>query len=159
MLSRELGRPRFRRVLGGIRRRYAFQELTWGEFWGAIQAGAGRDLAWFRRQWFERATAPEWHLTWEQEGSRLSGAVTQAAPFYRATLEIEVRGGPGQRLTRVVRARGARTEFTFPMGFPVRSVALDPRYLVLRWTPEYRAAAQAAREAAEAARPGPTGKP
>jgi hypothetical protein len=159
MLSRELGRPRFRRVLGGIRRRYAFQELTWGEFWGAIQAGAGRDLAWFRRQWFERATAPEWHLTWEQEGSRLSGAVTQAAPFYRATLEIEVRGGPGQRLTRVVRARGARTEFTFPVGFPVRSVALDPRYLVLRWTPEYRAAAQAAREAAEAARPGPTGKP
>ena len=39
----------------------------------------------------------------------------------------------------------SRTEFAFPVGFPVRSVTLDPRYLVLRWTPEYRAAAQAAR--------------
>ena len=143
MLSREVGREAFRQTLGRIRRRHAFRELTWNQFWNAIQAGAGRDLTWFHEQWFERAGAPEWHLTWKQKGNRLRGALTQAAPFYRATLEIEVRGRSGQRLTRRVRAHGARTDFTFPVGFPVRSVMLDPRYLVLRWTPEYRAAAAA----------------
>lgn len=148
MLARELGRERFRRVLHSITRRYALRELTWDEFWRAIEAGAGaRDLSWFYEQWFERKGAPEWQLEWKQEGPGVSGAITQAAPFYRATLEVGVRGSEGQYSLHTVKVSGARTEFSLPVKFRAQSVSLDPRYLVLRWTPEYRKAAEAARSA------------
>ena len=145
MLSREIGREKFRRVLRRIIERYAFQELPWSEFWRAIEAGAGRDLKWFYEQWFERTGAPDFQLTWRQEGKSVRCAITQAAPYYRASLEVEIRGSEEQRLIREVRVRGARAEFTVPVRFHVQSVVLDPHYLVLRWTPEYRTAAEAAR--------------
>jgi hypothetical protein len=146
MLAREIGRENFRRILHTIARRYAFRELTWNEFWHAIEAGAvGRDLKWFYEQWFERTGAPEWQLTWSQQGRRLRGAITQAAPYYRATLEVAVQGSEGQYLTHHVKVSGARTEFIMPVSFRAQSVTLDPHYLVLRWTPEYHKAAEAAR--------------
>ncbi|HEX5702483.1 MAG TPA: M1 family aminopeptidase [Pyrinomonadaceae bacterium] len=141
MLSREIGRRKFQSVLGGITRRYAFRRLTLKEFWREIEAGAGRDLGWFYDQWFERTGAPEFQLNWTQAGSRVSGAITQAAPYYRTTLQIEIEGDNGRRLLRNVRVGGARTTFVVPVGFRARSVTLDPHYHVLRWTPEYRAAA------------------
>jgi hypothetical protein len=148
MLAREVGRENFRRALRGITARHAFRELTLNEFWRAIEAGAGgRDLGWFYEQWFERKGAPEWQLTWKQEGDRVSGAITQAAPFYRATLEVGIQGDAGQYSTHSVKVSGARTEFSLPVRFRAQSVALDPHYLVLRWTPEYRKAAEAARSA------------
>lgn len=145
MLAREMGRENFRRVLRSITVRYAFQELTWNEFWRAIEAGAGgRDLRWFYEQWFERKGAPEWQLTWRQTGAVLRGAITQAAPFYRATLEVGIEGGEGQHLSHTVKVSGARTEFSLPVSFRAQRVTLDPHYLVLRWTPEYHKAAEAA---------------
>ena len=89
--------------------------------------------------------APEYQLTWKQSGNKVSGTITQVAPYYRATLQIEIQGGKDQRLVREVRVSGAETEFTAPVKFRVQSITLDPHYLVLRWTPEYRAAAEAAR--------------
>ena len=147
MLSREVGRERFRRVMRGVTRRYAFGEVSWDGLLRAVEAGAGRDLGWFYDQWFERAGAPEFRLTWRQEGRRLRGSVAQTAPHYRASLEIEVIGGRGQRLVRTVRVRGAQTPFSFPVNFRAESVTLDPRYLVLRWTPEFRAASDNAKPA------------
>lgn len=145
MLSREIGREKFRRVMRRIIERYAFKELPWSEFWRALEAGAGRDLKWFYEQWFERTGAPNFQLTWRQEGNRVRCAITQAAPYYRATLEVEIQGSEEQRLIRKVSIRGARAEFTVPVRFHVQSVVLDPHYLVLRWTPEYHTAAEAAR--------------
>jgi Peptidase family M1 domain len=145
MLSREIGRTKFQQVLRGITSRYAFRQLTLREFWRAIEAGAGRDLSWFYEQWFERTGAPDFQITWKQEGRTVDGAITQAAPYYRATLEIEIQGDQDQRLVYTVRVRGARTEFRLPVRFRVQSVTLDPHYLVLRWTPEYHAAADATR--------------
>lgn len=74
----------------------------------------------------------------------MSGAITQSPPFYRATVEVVVDGEDGRRLTRSIRVDGARTAFMLRAPFPVRSVALDPSYKILRWTPELRAAAEAA---------------
>ena len=145
MLSREIGRTQFQRVLHGITKRYAFRQLTWKEFWRAIEAGAGRDLGWFYEQWFERTGAPDFQITWKQQGQALHGAITQAAPYYRARLQIEIQGKENQRALSTVKVNGARTEFKLPARFRVRSVTLDPHYLVLRWTPEYHAAAEAAR--------------
>jgi hypothetical protein len=145
MLSREIGGERFQRILHSLTRRYAFREIGWNEFLHAIEKGAGRNLQWFYKQWFERAGAPDFQLTWRQDGRRLRGVISQTTPYYQATLEIEAKNNQGQRLVRRVRVRDARTSFTFPVNFSVESVTLDPHYLVLRWTPEYRNAVSAAR--------------
>jgi hypothetical protein len=145
MLSREIGREKFQRILHNIMRRYAFKEIKWSEFLRAIETGAGKNLRWFYEQWFERTGAPEFQLTWKQQGKKLRGVITQTSPYYRAALEIEARNNQGQRLNRTVKVRGAETSFSFPANFRADSVTLDPHYLVLRWTPEYRNAASAAR--------------
>jgi hypothetical protein len=141
MLSREIGRAEFRRILHGLTRDRRFESLTWPEFLAEIERGAGRELDWFYEQWFERTGAPDFRLAWRQEGDTVRGAITQAAPHYRATLRIAIRGHAGQALDHVVPITGAATEFSVPVAFPTEKVELDPGYEVLRWTPEYRAAA------------------
>lgn len=138
MLSREIGRKKFQHILRNITRRYAFQRLTIKELWRAIEANAGRDLSWFYKQWFERMGAPDFHLTWKQEGAVVHGTITQMAPDYRATLEVEFAGDDEQRFSRSVSVNGPQTRFALTAGFRVASLTLDPHYLVLRWTPEYR---------------------
>lgn len=145
MLSREIGTQKFQKILRDITRQYAFQQITLKDFWKEIEKRAGRDLGWFFEQWFERRGAPEFELTWKQETRRVSGVITQTSPSYRATLEVEIEGTEGQRLMNKVEVRGARTEFVLRVKFRVRAVTLDPHYLILRWTPEYHAAAEAAR--------------
>jgi hypothetical protein len=148
MLSREIGRAKFQRILRDTTRRYAFQQLTLKDLWRAIEMGAGRNLRWFYEQWFERRGAPEFQLAWKQEGHKVVGTITQAAPSYRATVEVEVHGDNNQRLVQWIKVNGALTEFVLPVKFRVQSITLDPHYLILRWTPEYRAAAEAARSGA-----------
>ncbi|HKO62821.1 MAG TPA: M1 family aminopeptidase [Pyrinomonadaceae bacterium] len=152
MLSLEIGREKFQRILHELTRRYAFQHVTLKDFWAAIEKRAGRNLGWFYKQWFERLGAPEFQLEWKQSGGKVMGAITQVAPYYRATMEVEVVGTEAvgaekQRVVFKLRVNGARTPFTFPVKFRVQSVTLDPHYQVLRWTPGYHAAAEAARKA------------
>lgn len=145
MLSREIGREKFRHVLRNITRRYAFRNIMWSEFLRAIETGAGRNLQWFYKQWFERTGAPDFGLAWNQTGRKLQGIITQSAPYYQATLEIEAKNNQGQRVNHTLKVRGAETSFSLPINFRAESVTLDPHYLVLRWTPEYHDAAKAAR--------------
>lgn len=145
MLSRTIGRRRFSRILQNFIREHAYQQVTWNEFLRAIEAGAGRNLRWFYGQWFERTGAPDFQLTWRQEGRRVRGVIAQTSPYYQAALEIEAKNNQGQRLVRTVKIRRAETTFSFPVNFRVKTVTLDPNYLVLRWTPEYRTAANTSR--------------
>jgi Peptidase family M1 domain len=142
MLSREIGRKKFQQVLRRITKRHAFQQLTMVELWREIEMGSGRNLRWFYRQWFERTGAPDLQLTWTQKGNTVRGAITQVAPFYRLTLQIEIEGEGKQRVIDNVQITGAQKDFAIPVRFPVRSVTLDPHYLILRWTPEYHEAAR-----------------
>lgn len=126
MLSREIGPEKFQRILHQITRRYAFQQVTLRELWRAIELGAGRNLHWFFEQWFERRGGPEYQLTWKQAGHKVSGTITQVAPYYRATMQIEIQGSDGKRLLQEVTVNGRRTRFLLPAKFPVHSVTLDP---------------------------------
>jgi aminopeptidase N len=137
MLSREIGRKRFQRILQNITRQYAFKEITWSEFLQMIETGAGRNLRWFFEQWFERTGAPDYQLTWKQEGKQLRGEITQPAPYFRAALEVEIKG-KGRRLLKRIEVVNGRTEFNLRVPFKVDSVVLDPEYKVLRWLPEFR---------------------
>ena len=140
MLSRALGRDNFRRILRDFTAQHASQRVTWEEFLQAIERGAGRNLQWFYEQWFDRAGVPEWQLSWRQEGDAVRGEITQAAPHYRATLEVQAESRAGEKQSLMVEVDGAKTAFTLPVKFTAQTVVLDPHYQVLRWTPEYRAA-------------------
>lgn len=152
LLSRTVGRDNFRRILREFTERHAFQRVTWDEFLQAIERGAGRNLQWFYDQWFERTGAPEWQLSWLQEGETVRGEITQAQPYYRATLEVRAESREGQKQSLTVEVEGAKTEFTLPVKFAAQTVVLDPHFQVLRWTPEFRAAvAQASAQPPSAA--------
>jgi hypothetical protein len=74
-----------------------------------------------------------------------AGTITQPPPFYRAHLHVAIQGAGGRRLDHVVEVTGETTAFRLDAGFPIQAADLDPDYEVLRWTPEYRALADAAR--------------
>jgi Peptidase family M1 domain len=140
MLSRTVGRDNFRRVLRNFTERHAYQSVTWDEFLQAVERGADRNLQWFYDQWFERTGVPEWQLNWRQEGGTVRGEITQAPPYFRATLEVQAESRDGLKQSLMLEVDGAKTEFTLPVKFAAQTVALDPHFQVLRWTPEYRAA-------------------
>lgn len=139
MLSRTIGREKFSRTLQSIARQYAGSSIGWDEFLQAVEKGAGKDLKWFYEQWFERKGAPEWDVSWKQEGDAVRGVITQAQPFYRATLEVLIEGDEYQTSLQTIELRGERTEFSFPAKFRARVVAVDPHFLVLNRTPQFRA--------------------
>ncbi|MEW6730844.1 MAG: M1 family aminopeptidase [Acidobacteriota bacterium] len=143
MLSRTLGRKVFSRILQGFIRQRAFQRITWEEFLQAIEGGAGQNLKWFYDQWLERMGVPDWQLTWKQDGAVVRGTITQPTPYYQATIEVEAIGSNGRRLVRTVEVNGPHTQFSWRVGLAVKTIMLDPHFLILRWTPEYRAEATA----------------
>jgi hypothetical protein len=151
MLSREVGPARFREILRRLTEGHQLQTITWQQFRAAVDAGAGRDLGWFFDQWLTRAGAPDFQLSWRQEGELVRGTISQTAPDYRAHLRIDARGARGERNSQVIDVSGASTAFELKPGFTVVGIDLDPDYEVLRWTPEYHALVDSVRRAA----PGP----
>jgi hypothetical protein len=143
LLSRTIGRGKFRLILNNFTKDHAYQPVAWEEFLQALEKGAGTSLKWFFDQWFDRTGAPDWHLTWKQEGRTIKGSLTQAAPFYRATLDLRAEGENCQRHSASIEVSSERTEFSLPVTFQVQSVVIDPEFKVLHWTPEYHAEATA----------------
>jgi aminopeptidase N len=139
MLSRTIGRGKFSRILQSITKQYAARDLGWDEFLQTVSKGAGVDLQWFYAQWFEGKGAPEWELNWRQTETAVRGVITQAAPYFRANVEVLIEGDDYQTTMQSVELRGARTEFAFPVKFRARAVTIDPHFLVLHRTPAIRA--------------------
>ncbi|MGH9968805.1 MAG: M1 family metallopeptidase [Pyrinomonadaceae bacterium] len=138
MLSRTVDRSAFSRILQDFVRAHQYQRVGWDEFLSAVDTGSGKDLKWFYSQWFEQTGAPDYSLTWKQEGNTLHGTVSQPAPYFRATLEVEIQG-PQRSIVKVIEITGAQTSFNWSVPFRATTVTLDPHYQVLRWTPEFRA--------------------
>ena len=151
LLSHTVGPQRFSQVLRQTAKEYAFQTIRWEQFLAAVQGRAGEDLGWFYSQWFDRPGAPNWQVTWKQDKGTLRGEITQAAPLYRAHLEVEAQGANGESTAKTVDVAGERTKFVWPVAFRVRSVVLDPRFRVLHWLPDLRATALARSPASHAA--------
>jgi aminopeptidase N len=139
MLAREVGADLFRRTLMGVTDRHRFGQITFAELLDEIETGAGRELDWFYDQWFRRAGAPEWTLSWRQRGATVRGTLVQPAPAYRASVELRLTGTRGETQMHRVEVRALRTGFAVPAAFRVRAVEVDPHYRLLRWSPEYRA--------------------
>lgn len=145
MLGRQIGVDRFRKAFHDITSRHAHGDVSWEEFLRTIERTSGQDLTQFFEQWFERTGAPDFTLSWSQDGDRIAGVVRQPAPYYAAKAEIRVDGASGETLTDIVEIAAApETTFSLRTGFAARDVLLDPHYRILRWTPEYRALRAAA---------------
>ncbi len=141
-LADAMGRERFANALRTYLRAHANGAGSWTQLKEAFAAEAPDIMTWFAPQWFARRGAPDWSLRWSQRGGEVTGAITQATPFYRAMLDVELRGSCGARTERVL-VDGAETPFRFTADCALEDVLLDPHYRVLRWTPEYRALARA----------------
>jgi hypothetical protein len=135
MLSRTLGRDKFRHMLQDIVRKCAVDEISWDEFLDEIEKGSSMNLRWFYDQWFDRKGAPRWKLNWRQEGDTICGTILQQQPYFRADVEVLIEGGSGQKLLRTVELRSDKTEFSFPADFRARSLIVDPHFLVLHHAP------------------------
>lgn len=146
MLSRELGREEFRRVLHELTSGRRFHTITWRAFTDAVTARAGRNLDWFFDQWLNRAGAPDLTLTWHQDGDVVRGIIAQPAPYYGARVEVGIRGAASEQATHTVEVHGPTTDFSAVPGFRAAAVELDPDYQVLRWTPEFRALADGVKQ-------------
>lgn len=81
MLAQVIGDDELRAAFHEIARRYAFQNIDWGTFLRTVEESSGSKLGWFYAQWFDRAGAPEFELSWQQRGTHISGKITQAPPF------------------------------------------------------------------------------
>ena len=149
MLAREIGRTNMQRSFNDLTRGKRLATTTWPQFLEAVRTEAGRNIDWFFDQWLNRAGAPDYRLEWTQRGDSVSGTVSQAPPYYRAHLKVELRGAEGQKLSHVVEIIGATATFSVAPGFRVADVVLDPDYEVLRWTPEFHAMADSVRAAAQ----------
>ncbi len=158
LLSRTVGRARFRSVLRTITRRYAFRGVRWEEFIGMVQKASPQDLKGFVSEWLERTGAPDWQVTWEQRGDEVRGGITQSAPLYHQALDVELRGRDGQRAIHHVLMAGARTSFRWHVAFRVSDVVADPHFVVLHWLPELKDAAHARGPALRAFRLADRGK-
>ena len=145
MLAREIGRERFQRMMRELTGHRRFQTISWNQFRERIAKASGRNMDWFFSQWLDRAGAPEFNLTWKQDGGSVRGVITQGAPYYRATLKIEARGAQGEIVDHSIQIDSASAAFAFPIRFQAKEVELDPDYEVLRWTPEFHALADSVR--------------
>jgi peptidase M1-like protein len=138
MLSRRIGPEKFAAILRRFVQQKTNQTTSWQEFQRAIEADAGQDIHWFFEQWFERTGAPDYQLSWKVNGGRVQGVITQPAPYYRATLEIELKGSRRSLVKKIEVTDGSKS-FSWLEPFKVSSLILDPHYRVLRWTPEFKA--------------------
>lgn len=143
MLAAEVGRDRFRRALADVLERHAWAKITVEDLVREVGVASGRDLSWFYEQWFTRTGVPDFALTWRREGDRLHGVITQTAPYYRVSLPVLLSSADSGSAAMIVVVSGPRTEFLLTPRFDPARVEIDPRYRILRWTPEYRSAVEA----------------
>ena len=128
LLSRSLGRERFRTVLRRFVRDHAFQDTTWRAFVDALQA-SDAGISWFFKQWYDQGGVPTWTLTWTQDGSEVLGTITQSPPDFRADVDVVLRGAQTSDRHQI-RIEGPRTDFAWRAGFPVVALEIDPDYKV-----------------------------
>lgn len=136
-LSRRIGLENFAAILKRFIRRKSEQLSSWQELQQTIEAEAGQDIRWFFEQWFERTGAPDYRLEWNREERSVKVTITQPEPYYRAILEVELKGIK-RSLIKTVEIIGGKVEFNWKVPFQIKEVNLDPHYKVLRWTPEFR---------------------
>jgi tetratricopeptide (TPR) repeat protein len=143
MLAHTMGHKRFNQFLQAYVKEHAYHRVTLEDFLSALRKAAGAN-SWFIDQWFFRTGVPDLKLSWKAEKRGVKVVIEQPDNnIYQATLPVAVIGPAGQSFVKNVNVTGPLTEIQVPTKFVVQNVLLDPKFEVLRWTPEYRSEAEA----------------
>jgi len=136
MLRREVGDAAFREGLQDLFRDYRFQRASWDDLQRVFEAGSGRDLAPFFRQWVRRAGAPVVVLRDVQRratetGWETTGLIEQEEPSYafRAPLRLDTAGGSQLHSVEV---SGRVTPFRMESPGEPRGLRFDPDWDLFR---------------------------
>ena len=143
MLAQTMGNKPFNQFLQGYAKEHAYIRVTLDDFLNALRKAAGAS-SWFVDQWFLRSGVPDLKLSWKPEDRGVLVVIEQPANnTYQAIVPVELIGPASNSFVRNVKVQGALTEIHVPTKFVVEDVLLDPKFEVLRWTPEYRSEAEA----------------
>lgn len=140
LLGRVIGEEALDRALGAYYRRFAGEPSAAADtvaFREIVEREAGRDLVWFFQPWVYDAFLPRLSLDYRTEGSpprvRVSGTVAQRGEqAFRLPVDLEARGGRGERQRFNLEAAGAETAFAFELPFLPEAIVIDPEALVPR---------------------------
>lgn len=143
MLSRAVGRDKFRTALHHVTTKCAYGALTWAEFLQEIEKTSGQNLGWFYEQWFAHPGAPVLTVQWSQTAGELKYTIVQEKPAFRLTMPIQVEFSDGTASMQDAQVKSEKDDFTLKITKPVHAVRLDPHYSVFHATPEQKAEAVA----------------
>jgi aminopeptidase N len=123
----------------GIReyyRLYRDRNAATADFRRVMEEASGRELGWFFDQWLLRGGMLKLKARWSWDAAaralRLDLQQVQAAEPYRMPIEVAIEvAGETERRTDRIELRERRQSFAIPLDREPRSVALDPRDLVL----------------------------
>lgn len=141
MLSRTVGRDKFRTALRNVTGTYAFGRITWNEFLRQIERAAGQDLRWFYQQWFDRGGYPTLAVSWNQDAKSLKYTVTQGSPAYRLELPVQIEFADGSAMVRITHIDQEKTDVVIETPRRVHAVRLDPHFEVFHATAAQRSEA------------------
>ena len=142
MLSRLVGREKYRTALKNVTSKYAFGRVTLEELLEEIQKASGQDLSWFYKQWFDRAGAPTLSSTWSQQNDSLKYTITQDTPAYRLTVPVQIEFSDGSAIVVNAEVMKETNTFTTKITKQVYAVKLDPHFEVFHATVEQKAEAK-----------------
>lgn len=142
MLSRLVGREKYRIALRNVTSKYAFGRITLEEFLEEIQKAAGHDLSWFYEQWFNRPGAPTLSMTWSQQNDSLKYTILQDTLIYRLTVPVQIEFSDGSAIIENAGVLQENNAFTQKITKQVYAVRLDPHFEVFHTTIEQKAEAK-----------------
>jgi tetratricopeptide (TPR) repeat protein len=143
MLRLAMGDQSFFKLLKDVPDHYAWKTVSTRQFEDAAEQFAGEKLDYLFLQWIDSSGAPEFKLDYTvfrtAKGFRVMGKVAQDLDTFRmpVTLHIETEGNPEEKQIEVV---GTSSEFSVDTFGKPKVVTLDPKSIVLRYTPFMRVA-------------------
>lgn len=131
MLREQVGTETFWRGIRDYYRRYMNTTASTDDFRQVMEQTSGQDLAWFFRQWLNRAGVPELSGTWRYDAAAREVVVTvrqtQAADPYRLSLGVGlVPAAGGLPAVRQMAIADRETTMRFPAATEPAAVLLDP---------------------------------
>jgi len=143
MLRLVLGDQNFFALMKQVPDQYAWKTVSTRQFEDAAEKIGNEKLDHFFLQWIDSSGAPEFKLEYTvfrtAKGFRVMGKVAQDLDTFRmpVTLHIETEGNPEDKQIDVV---GTSSEFSVDTFGKPKTVSLDPKDIMLRYTPVMRVA-------------------
>ena len=143
MLRLVMGDEKFFALMKQVPDQYAWKTVSTRQVEDAAEKLANEKLDYFFLQWIDSSGAPEFKLEYTvfrtAKGFRVMGKVSQDLDTFHmpVTLHIETEGNPEDKQIDVV---GTSSEFSVDTFGKPKTVSLDPKDIMLRYTPVMRVA-------------------